>query len=88
MIPFFEYAGVASGNVTREDCVLWIAERGSNLRCRFHTSVCCTSKGILFDTDRAEAQLRRRSTALAAEVGGIVPDKDYGCLLKEVTNLG
>jgi len=82
VIPF-EYAGVASGRITRGlrpdgSPELELGSAGEYLPTM-------KAQGILVDRDERRAEIRRQIDRLAAEVGGVVPDDPD--LLEEVTNL-
>jgi len=82
VIPF-TYAGVTSGRITRG-----LRPQGSpelELASASDYLPTMRAQGILVDVEERRAEIRRQIDALAAEVGGVVPDDPE--LLDEVTNL-
>ena len=82
MIPF-EFAGVASGNISRG-----LRPLGSpkiTLRGAAAYRQSCEKQGIVLDIAERKAAIREQIDALAKEVNGIVPIDD--ALLAEVANL-
>ena len=79
----FEYAGIASGNVTRG-----LRPFGSpefELQGAASYARACKSQGIVLDYHQRQTEILRRVRELAASVGGVVAKDDS--LLAEVTNL-
>ncbi len=82
VIPF-EFAGLASGKVTRG-----LRPNGSPetmLQDTADYTTACSEQRIIVNSDKRRAAIQEQIDALAAEVDGIVPKDD--ALLAEVTNL-
>ena len=82
VIPF-EYAGVASGNVTHglrpyDSPAIELTDASAYLRA-------CRQQGILLGSDKRSAAIREQIDALAAQVSGRVAEDDS--LLNEIANL-
>lgn len=82
VIPF-EYAGVASGNITRGLRPLGSPELAVQDAASYLDAI--DEEGITLDFDERQTMIARQVQDLAADVGGVVPE-DPG-LLAEVANL-
>jgi len=82
VIPF-EYAGVASGNVTRGLRPLGSPEVSLKDAAAYRRA--CEAQGIALDYPERQARILGQVRDLASAIGGIVPEDD--ALLAEVTNL-